>query len=136
MLHKIVGNNTQQQSDSTSYRGHIFDSAIFANDDPQLPPLLTSKHTRTQSVGKEFIRGIIWMGSHRSFPYCKKATQLTSIHEYLDLFICHSKACTGAKVGFLFQSPSVYVLGVIGVNVDEGVQLAFAGLAMISARLL
>jgi hypothetical protein len=61
-----------------------------------------------------------------SWVHLSRGLKLTSINEFLDLFIRHARALHGSQTCFLFKSPTVDVLRIQCVDVNEGVQLAFA----------
>jgi hypothetical protein len=78
---------------------------IRANHQPQLTALVVSKDPSPQRLRKELVGGIV------------------TVDEVPDLSVCHAAASFLAQIHLLIQPPLVDVLQVLGVDVDEGVEL-------------
>jgi hypothetical protein len=84
---------------------HLDNFPVRADYQSQLAALVLPKDTNPQSLSEEFVGGII------------------AVNEVPDLFICHTRAFRLAQARFLLQPPLVDVLRVLGVDVNEGVEM-------------
>jgi hypothetical protein len=84
---------------------HLDNFPVRADHQSQLATLVLPKDTNPQSLSEEFIGGII------------------AVNEVPDLLICHTRALRLAQARFLLQPPLVDVLRVLGVYVNEGVEM-------------
>ena len=84
---------------------HLHNLSIRVDHQPELATLVLPKDPSPQRLGEELVGWIV------------------AVDEVLDLLIRHAGALFLAKTGFLLQPPPVDVLRVLGVDVDEGVEL-------------
>jgi hypothetical protein len=84
---------------------HLDNFSVRADDQSQLAALILPKDTHPQRLSEEFVGRII------------------AVDKVLDLLVCHARALRLAQARFLLQPPLVDILRVLGIDVNEGVEL-------------